>query len=70
MHTESGIVTDNDKEQIDIEKLEKQLQKRIQNILQSLGSLSIIEAKAFLQTIIEKVTVINEGELDIEFHRI
>lgn len=59
-----------DKKEIDFEKLENQLQKQIQNILDSLESLSITDTKAFLQTIIEKVTLINVGELDIEFHRI
>ncbi|QOY36498.1 recombinase family protein [Anaerobacillus isosaccharinicus] len=61
---------DDDKKEINIERLEKQLQKHIQNILQSLDALSIPDAKAFLQTIIEKVILISEGELEIEFHRI
>ncbi|OIJ08860.1 resolvase [Anaerobacillus arseniciselenatis] len=61
---------EDDKKEINVERLEKQMQKHIQNILQSLDSLSIPEAKAFLQTIIEKVILVSEGELEIEFHKI
>lgn len=63
-------IDDNNKKQIDIVRLEGQLQKPIQTLVDSLDSLPVTDAKAFLQTIIEKVTLINPGELEIEFRRI
>ena len=66
----ANVKRDDDKKEINVERLEKQMQKHIQNILQSLDSLSIPEAKAFLQTIIEKVILVSERELEIEFHKI
>ncbi len=67
---EEGKKGNTESDDINFERLGRQFQIQIQNIAQALSVLSTREAKAFLQTLIEKVTLVAEGELDIKFHRL
>jgi site-specific DNA recombinase len=51
----------------DLEKLESKIKEKIINTCNAIDQLPIPDAKALLQTLIEKVTIYGEKEIDIQF---
>ncbi|MEK5278531.1 recombinase family protein [Paenibacillus sp. FSL H7-0735] len=53
-------------ENIQVEELKKMLESKIKTVLDAINVLPVEEAKVLLRTLVSKVTVLGEGELDIE----
>lgn len=55
-------------EKIQVEELKEMLESKMKTVLDAINVLPVEEAKVLLRTLVEKVTVLGEGELDIELN--
>jgi site-specific DNA recombinase len=53
---------------IDIKELEKNIQKKITNVVDAIETLPIEEAKGFIGTLVKQITIIGDKNIEIEFH--
>ncbi|OZQ64382.1 hypothetical protein CA596_29000, partial [Paenibacillus odorifer] len=53
-------------EKIQVDELKEMLESKIKTVLDAINVLPVEEAKVLLRTLVSKVTVLGEGELDIE----
>ncbi|OZQ62754.1 hypothetical protein CA596_29775, partial [Paenibacillus odorifer] len=53
-------------EKLQVEDLREMLESKIKTVLDAINVLPVEEAKVLLRTLVSKVTVLGEGELDIE----
>ncbi|MEK3763299.1 hypothetical protein MKZ07_33470 [Paenibacillus sp. FSL P4-0338] len=51
-----------------MEDLKEMLECKIKTVLDAIYALPVEEAKVLLRTLVSKVTVLGEGELDIELN--
>lgn len=66
------IVTESENRQstktVDTEKLEKIVNKKVRTIIDAIETLPVVEAKALVQTLVEKVILFEEKEIEIVFN--
>lgn len=55
-------------EKMHVEDLKEMLECKIKTVLDAIYALPVEEAKVLLRTLVSKVTVLGEGELDIELN--
>jgi len=53
-------------EKMHLEELKEMIESKIKTVLDAIYTLPVEEAKVLLRTLVSKVTVLGEGELDIE----